>query len=599
MMPFADLLPKKKKKAPRGLATPPVSVPAYRPPVNAPGHPVPARLARKLKALGGRFRLIRSGERLAQYVTVALVLLAFQMLLDWLVDLDWPVRALFLGGDIWLLVHFARRHRLARLLHVPNPEACALMVEKHWPRLRGRVIATVQFAAPSFIAAPPALVEALQRETDVGTGAYDFGQIVPVRELKRRGGMALGVLTLWLGLLVVLAPGSFALLMRVFLLPASVPRKTEVICLSGSKVIPAGESVLLEARAKGIVPSHGRVTLVDDNGRVQDITLDPEPHRPDVFGLSIAKVEAPFTYTIRLNDGSSDSYRIKTVPRPDVTSIDCVQIYPAYTGLDPIKRTVGNLALLAGSRLQIHAVANSKIVKATVKLAGPGQVIPLQIGGAEGDELTGEIPIPAAGLTGFSIQMVNEAAITSGDGTEYRIDIIPDRAPTVEVTYPERLQELYTLKAKPTIAFSASDDYGLAQITLCYRVIQDNSDTTGDTSPAPVASARRIEMDLGAEHPLTSQRRYVWDLAAVRPALTEGETLEYWMEARDGNIVTGPDIGESEHRTIKVVSDIEKKAEIMNRLMDSLSTVTDISQNQEKINQDLGAVIQGKPATAK
>jgi hypothetical protein len=73
--------------------------------------------------------------------------------------------------------------------------------------------------------------------------------------------------------------------------------------------------------------------------------------------------------------------------------------------------------------------------------------------------------------------------------------------------------------------------------------------------------------------------------------------VEYWMQARDANNVTGPGIGESEHHTIKVVSEIEKKAEVMNRLMDSLSTITDISQNQQKINQDLGNIIQGKPAS--
>ena len=221
----------------------------------------------------------------------------------------------------------------------------------------------------------------------------------------------------------------------------------------------------------------------------------------------------------------------------------------------------------------------------------------MTIGGTDGNELTDEIAIPAAGLTGFSIQLTNEAGITSGDATQYRIDLIPDHPPTAQLIYPERLQELYTLKAKPTVAFVAGDDYGLAQITLCYRIVQESDDAgTSDTSTnsAPAPAPKKIEMDLGAGHPLNLQRRYEWDLAAVQPPLTEGTTVEYWMEARDGNNVTGPGIGESEHHTIKVVSDIEKKAEVMNRLMDSLSTITDISQNQEKVNKDLGDAIQGK-----
>ena len=441
----------------------------------------------------------------------------------------------------------------------------------------------------------------MQLETDAKTGAMDFGEIVPTRSLKRRSGMALTVTAVWAGLLVLLAPGSIALLERVFLLPAKVPRKTEVICLSGNKIIPAGQSVLLEAQARGIVPSHGRVTLTDDTGRIQEITIDPERDQTDRFSLKVDKVEQSFSYTIRLNDGTSDTYQVKTVPRPNVTSIDCEQVYPAYTGLDPVKRTVGNLALLAGSRLKIHATANSRIVRAALKLVGIDKTLPLTIGGADGNDLTGQIDIPATGLTGFSIELTNQAGITSGDETQYRIDLIPDHPPTIQLTYPERLQELYTLKAKPNIAFVASDDYGLAKIALCYRIVPDqdqNAAPVSDdaTAPAPPPpEAKRIEMDLGQGHPQNMKNRYVWDLAAIQPPLTEGTTLEYWMEAQDANNVTGPGTGTSEHHTIKLVTDAEKKAEVMNRLMDSLSTITDLSQNQEKINKDLGEALQGKP----
>ena len=253
---------------------------------------------------------------------------------------------------------------------------------------------------------------------------------------------------------------------------------------------------------------------------------------------------------------------------------------------------MGNLALLAGSQLNLHAQVNSKIEKATLKLIGIDKTLPLTIGGPDGNELIGQIDIPATGLTAFSVQLTNQAGITSGDETQYRVDIIPDHPPTVQLTYPERLQELYTLKAKPTIAFVASDDYGLAKVALCYRMVQDRTPSADPNAPPP--PPKRIEMEMGDGHPHDMKNRYVWDLAGIQPPVAEGTTLEYWMEAEDTNTVTGPGISDSEHHTIKVVSDIEKKAEVMNRLMDSLSSITDISQNQEKINKDLGDLIQGK-----
>jgi hypothetical protein len=596
-MSVLDLIPKKKKKkAPKGVSTPAIKVPHYQPPLVPSQNPVPARLARKLRNLGGKFRFVKTTERIAQYVSTAVMLLTLQMFLDWLVDLSLLVRALILAADIALLVYFVRKQVLLLILRPPNLEACALMVEKHWPRFHGRMIASVQLGGPRFTADSPELVQAVQHDTDARTATLDFGQIVPTRMLARRIWIALAVTVVWAGLMVMIAPGSIALLKRVFLLPAKVPRKTEIICLSGNKIIPAGDSVLIEALARGIVPSHGRVTLVDDSGRIQEITLDPERDQTDHFSLKIDKVEQSLTYTIRLNDATSDTYEVKTVPRPNVTSIDCEQVYPAYTGLPPVKRTVGNLALLAGSQLKIHAVTNSKIVRASLKLVGGDKVLPLTVGGADGNDLKGQIDIPAEGLTGFSIQITNEAGITSGDETQYRIDLIPDHPPAIQLTYPERLQELYTLKAKPTIAFVASDDYGLAKIALCYRIVEDQDSISADTSaaPPPPPPAKRIEMELGQGQPQNMKNRYEWDLAAIQPALTEGTTLEYWMEAEDANNVTGPGVSDSEHHTIKIVSDIEKKAEVMNRLMDSLSTITDISQNQEKINKDLGEAIQGK-----
>jgi hypothetical protein len=592
-MSVLDLIPiKKKKPAPKGVAILPLNLPRYKPELIPSQHTVPPRLAAKLSKLGRRYVLVNLAERGAQIVSTALVLLTIQMFVDWLVDLPLAARFVVLAGDLGLLAFFVYRRVLPLILRPPNLEACALMVERHWPRFRGRMIATVQLAGPRFTLDSPDLVRAVQQETDLRTANMNFGEIVGTRVLKRRAGMALIVAILWVDLMILTAPGSFALLERVFLLPAKVPRKTEVICLSGNKMIKAGDNVLLEAQARGIVPSHGRVTLVDDSSRIQEITIDPEPGRPDHFSLEIDRVEQSFSYTIRLNDATSSSYEVKTVPQPHISSIDCEQIYPAYTGLDPVKRTVGNLALLAGSTLIIHAVADSKIVKAELKLAGTGQTTPLTIDGAEASNLTGAIQIPTTGLTGFSIEMTNEGGITSGDETLYGIDLIPDHPPTIQLTYPERLQELDTIKATPTIAFVASDDYGLAKVTLCYRITEDAGSDLA--APSSATQTKRIQMNLGQKLPLNMKNRYVWDLRSIQPPVADGTTLEYWMEAEDANNFTEPGITDSEHHTIKIVSDAEKKAEVMNRLMDSLNIITDISKNQVKVNKDLGEVIKGK-----
>jgi hypothetical protein len=603
-MAVLDLIPpqllpnKKKKKKTQFAMKPAVVVPRYQPEPAPSQNPVPRRLAAKLVQLGRRYRSVNLTERLAQLVGTAVMLVSLQMALDWLVNLNIFFRALLLAADLALLVHFFRKRVIPLLTRPLNLETSALMVEKHHPNLRGRIIAAVQLSKPSFTRGSPELVQAIQQSTDLQTASMNFGRIVPTKGLRRRIWIALAVTGIWLCLMFLFKPGSIALLERVFLLPAKVPRKTEVICLSGDKTVPAGDSVVLEAQARGIVPSHGRVTLVDDAGHIQEITMDPEKDHSDRFSLRVDRVEQPMEYTIVLGDGSAGPYHVRTVPRPNVTTIDCEQIYPAYTGLPNAKRSVGNLALLAGSQLKIHAQANAKVVKASLKLIGIDKVLPLTIGGAGENELTGQIDIPIQGLTGFSMQLTNEAGITSGDETQYRIDIIPDHAPVIQLTYPERLQELYTLKAKPNIAFVASDDYGLAKVTLCYRFVQDEdltSSTDDNTTAPPPPPPNRIAMDIGKGHPLTLKNRYVLDLATIKPPVTEGMSIEYWMEAEDANNVNGPGIGASEHHVIKVVSEAEKKAEIMNRALDEFSVIVEIQKHEEVINQNLGTAISGRP----
>jgi hypothetical protein len=623
-MAVLDLLPKKKKKAgaPTRLAA---QVPRYRPAVSPSPNPPPAFLVRNLRGLARRFRLVNAGRWLFLYVAAAFPLLIVQMFVDWLMDLSVLVRAVLLLGDFALLAFFFRKQLLPLVLRPPGLEQCALMVEKRWPFLKGRVIATIQLGAPRFTRDSPELIQALHEETRKHTAYLKLKEIVPTRPLVRNLAAALIAAGLFAALFVAFRPGSLALLERVFLLPARVPRKTVVICLSGNKTIPAGQSVVLEAQARGIVPSHGRVTIVDDTGRIQEITLDPEPGHSDLFSLTVASVERPMTYTIRLNDGSSGEYRIDTVPSPYVVSIDCQQIYPAYTGLAPIKRTVENLALLAGSKLQLHAMANGKIVRATIKLVGLNREKPMTLSGADNKELTGEIDIPSAGLTGFSIMLTNQAGITAGDKIEYRVDLIPDRPPTIQLTSPDRLEELFTLNGQAVIAYTASDDYGLAKVSLCYRILQgddDTADNTPDTSanasgnstaPTPDSTTtpaaadagaaapaappvQKIPMDLAANHPTNAQGTYPWNLTAMKPPLREGLTIEYWMEAQDANDVTGPGVSESEHHTIKIVSEMEKRADVMNRLLDKLSNLKDISEDQNKINQSLHNALEGKPA---
>jgi hypothetical protein len=87
------------------------------------------------------------------------------------------------------------------------------------------------------------------------------------------------------------------------------------------------------------------------------------------------------------------------------------------------------------------------------------------------------------------------------------------------------------------------------------------------------------------------RRRYEWKLAELQPPLAEGASLEYWIEARDGNDVTGPGVTLTDRFFAKVVSETEKRADLMGRLDDFLNTLGGVAESQQKLNEGLGELI--------
>ena len=84
--------------------------------------------------------------------------------------------------------------------------------------------------------------------------------------------------------------------------------------------------------------------------------------------------------------------------------------------------------------------------------------------------MSGQFTVPAKGLSGFQLDMLDTEGMESRDNAVYRVDVIPDKVPVVRLTYPDRKEELITRHATMLIAFDAVDDFEIARIRLKYKV---------------------------------------------------------------------------------------------------------------------------------
>ena len=543
-----------------------------------------ALLAEKISAVRRKQLSVATGTGAGRAVGAFIILLAVVMLVDWWLDCPLAVRGLLLAVVLGATFALVWRFIITPIRRQPDDDAIALMVEKARPEFRSRLISSMQFPRPGVIAAGTAvsLARMTIAETEALARPLDFTEVISTKELKKV--LMWSIVVLALGMFSFMYGGQVSrdLLKRAFLSSIPVPRHTRVEVLTAETRIGRGDTFRIEAVAHGVVPGNGRLVVKASGKRTQEYALEKD--KSGKFGRALENVQESFNFTVRLNDGVSESRHIEVVPRPTTASIECEQTYPAYTRLPNAKRPLGDLTLLAGSKLKVAAVATRDVQKAFLHLAGLSNDVPLLLDAKNPRELRGEFAIPAKGLSGFSVEMVDRTGMESRDSAVYRIDVIPDRVPKVRITYPDRKEELVTRQVVQPIAFEASDDYQIVKARLRYRI--------GESEDAEI---KTVELDLGTNVVKETRNVYEWKLRDFQPPLAEGTRIEFWIEAEDNNDVTGPGIGTTEHQLVRVVSENDKRADLLNRAGDFIGTINDVTGDQEKLNTNLGLLIFEKP----
>src|ERR1043166_2811735 len=337
-----------------------------------PAAPASAYLRAKLASLRRKQVATMALTGLAMAIAVAIECLALAMFLDWWLDVPWGMRLVFLLAQAALFTFILLRFALRPILHQPDDDELALRVEKARGAFRSRLIASVQLSRPGAVSPEDAsaLVDALVQETERMAAPMDFNSIIPTDKLVKLGFLALFVSTLGAFALSAGGAASRDLLFRAFLSNRPVPRYPRITVVDGNRIVGRGDNVRLDAWAAGVIPSNGKIEIKYRGRRSQEFPLEQDRAQRAHFGRTIDNVQDSFTYTFYLNDGESPAYQVEAVARPTVSAIQCDQQFPAYTGLKPVRRLLGDLSLLAGSRISLKATASKPVRAAALKFMG-------------------------------------------------------------------------------------------------------------------------------------------------------------------------------------------------------------------------------------
>ena len=161
------------------------------------------------------------------------------------------------------------------------------------------------------------------------------------------------------------------------------------------------------------------------------------------------------------------------------------------------------------------------------------------------------------------------------DHLSYRIEIIPDAAPQIDLLAPEPELEIDEGRVI-TLEYEARDDFGLKELALVYR--------------AGPLGEKRFVIDRVDEAAKRYQGRYFWDVTDLFSAA--GEAVTYYVEVWDNDTVSGPKRGvsathvlrfrgrEEEHRRLD-----EMQQQVAEKLVDLLADQLELNTRTADLAQ--------------
>ena len=472
-------------------------------------------------------RLVRTRYRLRVLLRGLLILLggAFALLLvsAFLLEQFRFVPAAVIGvriGFYVVLAALAFRVLVAPLARRPGDEQVALYIEEHEPSLGASIVSAVQHGGGEAAGSSPALVRRLIEAAVERARAVDDGRRIEQRPLRRLPLALAGVAAL--ALAVALAGPAFVRhTLGVLFNPwssASAAAPYAIAVEPGNAVVARGGDQQILARLRNFEAEVVRIMVRSaDTAAWEELPMGIAP-ADSAYMAHLFDLERPTDYYVEAAGVRSPTYHLDVRDLPYTRKLDLEYRFPRYTGLPA--QTIengGDVAALRGTSVHL-------IVTPTMRAAGGRVVIegqdPVRLEVDSTGMLHGQFTVERDGF--YRIEM------DAGDGSmvpaslEYAIEMLPDRAPSVEILRPGRDTRVTSLE-EVFIEARAEDDYGVARLELVYSV-------NGGPEQAVALHGGRARQEISAGHTLFLEEY----------SLEPGDIVSYFARASDGNPYGGP-----------------------------------------------------------
>ena len=524
---------------------------------------------------------VELARRIAITFSVLVTLLTSLLFLDLLADLDIQTRSLLLFSIITLTAILTIWSLFSLITKWKNDETLALEIERKNKDFDSRLISSIQFAKRKAAFpenAPMSMIHNMILETKDASKDFNFLKIVNPKALTRAT-LIFFVIIITSGIWVYSEKDNIPILVKRALgEQIEIPRDTTIIEEPNISKVGIGDNIQMTFKVKSKKTSElkANLNIKYNSGRNVKVSLERTEKEPDTYTGTIEDVPESFSFDAQIDDAKTKTLTVTAIERPTIKNISATQVYPEFTKQSPTNHVPGDFTFFPGSEVTINIESSKELDSGNLKFLGLDNQMPLSVNEANKKEGVAKIKIPSQSLSGFSVSLTDSDEMDSKNNAIYKISLLTDLPPEIRITYPKRSEELVTRKATLLIKYEAIDRFGVNSINLKYKR-EENEIVT-----IPLMKEESSKKQISDS--------YEWNLGSLKTGLSEGDQIEYWLEASDQNI-SGLNISSSEKLSLKVVTPEEKRADLLGRTSDALGSVDEATNDQENLNKDLESII--------
>jgi len=466
----------------------------------------------------------RAGARTALAVALALlgvtVLCAAVLLYA---GVPWPWRAIARVLLVLLLVGLSWRYAWQPLRRLQHDEG-AHELERSLPLQQGRLLTYLDQRRRVAQGESSPLIHLLAADALARVDESPLDQQRINRAAWRPGAAALAVMMLFSALLAWRG-SDWGAAARSLWFGAPAPVRVLPMALRRIDVKPGdsrvrrNNDVSVQASPVGFAASEAQLHVQFGDGEWETVPMRAADGRLD---YTLYAVREAARYYVTADGVRSAEHSIQVVDLPQIAGLRLTYTYPSWTGLPQrVQEDGGDISAVAGTRVRIEW--RSDVPLQQPQLVIDEQAQPLSQQGVNG---RGELVVSdrttryrlAATVEGESVALSNN----------YRIEVVPDEKPTVDIRRPGRDYQASSIEEVP-VTVRAHDDFRLEALELRYAVNGGEWRTqTIDPRGSDAGSAVLLRLEELRQSPAL--------------ALEPGDVISYYAVARDHHSTVQTDL---------------------------------------------------------